>query len=87
VFRSSGWVVSGLDLRFGWGPPVRVEIQVGALYGDAPRLRLDGLGDAGEPLFFSATVRIQTDRGHTVVSSGPYRFVRHPGYLERSFSS
>jgi protein-S-isoprenylcysteine O-methyltransferase Ste14 len=26
-------------------------------------------------------VRIQTDRGHTVITSGPYRFVRHPGYL------
>jgi len=30
--------------------------------------------------FFSAVVRIQTDRGHTVVTTGPYRFVRHPGY-------
>jgi protein-S-isoprenylcysteine O-methyltransferase Ste14 len=27
-----------------------------------------------------ASVRIQTDRGHTVVSSGPYRYVRHPLY-------
>lgn len=26
-------------------------------------------------------VRIQTDRGHQVVSSGPYAYVRHPGYL------
>jgi protein-S-isoprenylcysteine O-methyltransferase Ste14 len=25
-------------------------------------------------------VRIQTERGHTVISGGPYRFVRHPGY-------
>jgi protein-S-isoprenylcysteine O-methyltransferase Ste14 len=30
--------------------------------------------------FFSAAVRIQRERGHRVVSSGPYRFVRHPGY-------
>lgn len=30
--------------------------------------------------FFSGTVRIQSERGHTVVSSGPYRWVRHPGY-------
>ena len=30
--------------------------------------------------FFSAIVRIQTDRGHTVITDGPYRFVRHPGY-------
>jgi len=25
-------------------------------------------------------VRIQTDRGHQVVSTGPYRWIRHPGY-------
>ena len=31
--------------------------------------------------FFSSVVRIQTDRGQTVIQSGPYRFVRHPGYL------
>jgi protein-S-isoprenylcysteine O-methyltransferase Ste14 len=30
--------------------------------------------------FFSAVVRIQTDRGHVVVSDGPYRVMRHPGY-------
>jgi protein-S-isoprenylcysteine O-methyltransferase Ste14 len=31
--------------------------------------------------FFEPTVRIQDDREHRVVSSGPYAFVRHPGYL------
>ncbi|NLE33904.1 MAG: isoprenylcysteine carboxylmethyltransferase family protein [Bacteroidales bacterium] len=31
--------------------------------------------------YFSGMVRIQTDRDHKVVSSGPYRWVRHPGYL------
>ena len=31
--------------------------------------------------FFATTVRIQDDRGHRVVSSGPYRLVRHPGYF------
>jgi protein-S-isoprenylcysteine O-methyltransferase Ste14 len=36
--------------------------------------------------FFSRVVRIQTDRGHYVVQEGPYRFVRHPGYLAGSFS-
>ena len=30
--------------------------------------------------FFSAVVRIRTDRGHKVVNSGPYHFIRHPGY-------
>lgn len=33
-----------------------------------------------ENRFFSSVVRIQTDRGHVVCDSGPYRFVRHPGY-------
>jgi protein-S-isoprenylcysteine O-methyltransferase Ste14 len=33
-----------------------------------------------ENRFFSAVVRIQDDRGHRVIDSGPYRIVRHPGY-------
>jgi protein-S-isoprenylcysteine O-methyltransferase Ste14 len=33
-----------------------------------------------ENQFFSAVVRVQTDRGHRVVDSGPYAVVRHPGY-------
>lgn len=31
--------------------------------------------------FFVATVRIQRERGHRVVSEGPYAYVRHPGYV------
>ncbi len=31
--------------------------------------------------FFSSRVRIQTDRGQYVVTEGPYRYVRHPGYI------
>lgn len=31
--------------------------------------------------FFSPLIRLQTERGHHVISGGPYRFVRHPGYL------
>lgn len=30
--------------------------------------------------FFSSAVRMQPDRGQELVSSGPYRIVRHPGY-------
>ena len=33
-----------------------------------------------ENCFFSGMVRIQTDRGQYVVTGGPYRWVRHPGY-------
>jgi protein-S-isoprenylcysteine O-methyltransferase Ste14 len=31
--------------------------------------------------FFSEGVWIQTERGHSVTSNGPYRYVRHPGYV------
>ncbi len=30
--------------------------------------------------FFEGTVRLQEDQGHRLVSGGPYRYVRHPGY-------
>ena len=33
-----------------------------------------------ENRFFSGMVRLQIDRGQKVVSSGPYRWMRHPGY-------
>lgn len=35
----------------------------------------------GENPFFEKTVRIQHEREHRVIESGPYRFVRHPGYV------
>jgi protein-S-isoprenylcysteine O-methyltransferase Ste14 len=31
--------------------------------------------------FFEPSVRIQTDRGHHVIDTGPYRIIRHPGYV------
>ena len=31
--------------------------------------------------WFSSTVRIQTDREQQVVQEGPYRYIRHPGYV------
>jgi protein-S-isoprenylcysteine O-methyltransferase Ste14 len=72
-------VVAGLDERFGWSPafsaPVTILSLIMILAGYA-------LGSYAliENRFFSGTVRIQSERGHHVVSSGPYRWVRHPGY-------
>ncbi|MFU2210860.1 methyltransferase family protein [Solidesulfovibrio sp. C21] len=37
--------------------------------------------------FFEGTSRIQTDRGHRVICSGPYAYVRHPGYVAMIFAS
>jgi protein-S-isoprenylcysteine O-methyltransferase Ste14 len=72
-------LVAGLDALFGWSPafslPVKIVSLVIILAGYA-------LGSYAiiENRFFSAEVRIQVDRGHQVVSSGPYRWIRHPGY-------
>jgi protein-S-isoprenylcysteine O-methyltransferase Ste14 len=35
--------------------------------------------------FFEPTVRIQTDRGHKVIDTGPYAIIRHPGYVSAYF--
>lgn len=37
--------------------------------------------------FFSPVVRIQSERGHHVISTGPYRYVRHPGYTGMLFAA
>ncbi len=73
-------VVAGLDIRFGWSPIFDLSIQLGGVI-------LLVLGYAVfswamvSNAFFSTQVRIQADRGHTVASTGPYRYVRHPGYV------
>ncbi|HOR01176.1 MAG TPA: isoprenylcysteine carboxylmethyltransferase family protein [Anaerolineae bacterium] len=73
------YIVAGLDQRYGWTGSVPVVAQAAALV-------VCALGYAGvvwataANAFFSQIVRIQAERGHTVVSGGPYRYVRHPAY-------
>jgi len=73
------WVVAGLDARFGWSPNLPDGIQIAALLLNFAGSMFSTWATFANP-FFSSHVRIQTDRGHTVVRSGPYRFMRHPGY-------
>jgi protein-S-isoprenylcysteine O-methyltransferase Ste14 len=73
-------LIAGLDIRFGWTRELSTLWHVvGAVVYAA------GLGLFGWAMitnaYFSTVVRIQTDRGQTVCSTGPYRFVRHPGYV------
>ena len=74
------YVVAGLDRRFGWSAPVHpgVSIAAGAVL-IAALLIVERAMHANS--FFSSVVRLQHDRGQTVVSSGPYARVRHPGYV------
>ncbi len=72
--------VAGLDHRHGWSLPLPLWLQLTAL-----GVVILGffLGNWAMVVnrFFSSVVRIQHDRDHTVVTAGPYRWVRHPSYL------
>jgi protein-S-isoprenylcysteine O-methyltransferase Ste14 len=73
------WTVAGLDRRFGWSPNLGLSVQVLSLM----VVLLGGLlgtWSMSVNRFFSGTVRIQSERGHTLVRGGPYEYVRHPGY-------
>ncbi len=73
-------VVAGLDVgRFHWSTPLPPAVQV---LGLAISFASWGLVLRAMVVnrFFSPVVRIQTERGHHVVTTGPYRYVRHPGY-------
>ena len=73
-------VVAGLDVgRFGWSGPIPVAVQAAALAGCAAGMGLS-LWAMAANRFFSPVVRIQAERGHRLVSSGPYALLRHPGY-------
>lgn len=73
-------LVAALDKRFRWStpPPPFAQIAAGVVF--VAGAALTAWAIAVNP-FFSAVVRIQTDRGHAVVDRGPYAQVRHPGYV------
>jgi protein-S-isoprenylcysteine O-methyltransferase Ste14 len=76
----AAWIVSGLDDRFDWSVQMPLTLHIVALVVVVLGYAMVVWAMASNP-FFSATVRIQADRGHTVATGGPYRYVRHPGYL------
>jgi len=71
---------AGLNRRCGWPPEVDLALQWSFLAVYLLGYTLFGWAMLSNR-FFSSQVRIQADRGHVVESGGPYRFVRHPGYL------
>jgi protein-S-isoprenylcysteine O-methyltransferase Ste14 len=73
-------IIPGLQVRYGWSPRLGWTIQLVGLVVVALGYGLVSWAMASNP-FFARTVRIQMDRGQTVASGGPYRYVRHPGYI------
>ncbi len=75
------FILSVLDAaRFSWTPKISfLVIVLGCVAFSVGQILL--LWAKRVNRFFSSVVRIQTDRNQTVCTDGPYRFVRHPGYL------
>jgi protein-S-isoprenylcysteine O-methyltransferase Ste14 len=75
------WIVAGLDRgRFHWSDDVPGWLQGICLFTVAAGYAL-ALWAMRVNRYFSSVIRIQTDRGQHVVTTGPYSFVRHPGYV------
>jgi protein-S-isoprenylcysteine O-methyltransferase Ste14 len=72
-------IVIGFDKQQDWTTPFAFNVKIATLV-----VMVVGYAFSTwafmENRFFSGVVRIQKDRGHHVVSTGPYRIMRHPGY-------
>lgn len=79
-------LISGLEERFNWSPePYSVPVKIVAIAVLVSAYVFSSWAMI-ENAYFSGIVRIQADRGHAVCSSGPYRIVRHPGYIGATLS-
>jgi protein-S-isoprenylcysteine O-methyltransferase Ste14 len=74
------YVVFGLDHRFGWSIPLSTFMKMTGFIAFIAGFFLSAWAMV-ENQFFSSVVRIQKERGHVVCDTGPYQWVRHPGYL------
>ena len=73
-------IIAGVDVgRYHWSPPAPLPLRASALVVFTVAMAFS-LWAMVVNRFFSSVVRLQTDRGHHVITDGPYRFVRHPGY-------
>ena len=73
-------LLAGLDVgRLHWSATAPFPLQILGLIGFAIGMGLTTWAMLVNR-FFSSAVRLQPDRGQHVVTAGPYRVVRHPGY-------
>lgn len=80
LIQLSRYIIAGLDQRYNWTGGFPFAVQIAALVVCALGYALFVWATASNA-YFSQIVRIQRERGHTVASGGPYRYVRHPGYF------
>jgi len=74
------YLVAGFDRGNGWSGTLSPAMQIVALVVMIGGIALSDWAMATNK-FFSGVIRIQADRGHAVQTGGPYRFMRHPGYV------
>jgi protein-S-isoprenylcysteine O-methyltransferase Ste14 len=73
------WIIAGFDERWSWSPDLSLPLQVVAMLLVLLGYAI-GTWAMAANAYFSGVVRIQDDRGQTVIQTGPYRYVRHPAY-------
>jgi protein-S-isoprenylcysteine O-methyltransferase Ste14 len=75
------YCMAGLDSgRYHWSPDFHISLIIMGIILTALGQLLFLIAQK-QNKFFSSTVRIQTERGHTVCDTGLYKFVRHPAYM------
>ncbi len=78
------YILAGLDQRYGWTVGFPIAAQLAGLVVCVLSYALLAWAMTSNA-FFSQIVRIQSERGHAVITHGPYRYVRHPGYVGMIF--
>jgi protein-S-isoprenylcysteine O-methyltransferase Ste14 len=80
-FFAAHLVIAGLDVgRFHFSDGVPLWARLAGLLGMALAMGFT-IWAMRVNRFFSPVVRIQSERGHRLVTDGPYARIRHPGYL------
>lgn len=78
--------VAALDAgRFRWSQKLPCGVQTASLFAFMLAGAIEAWAISANP-FFSTAIRIQSERSHRVMTGGPYRFIRHPGYLAMAIS-
>jgi protein-S-isoprenylcysteine O-methyltransferase Ste14 len=78
ILPIAAWIVAALHVRFNWSPAMPLALHIAGMIGFVLAWVLV-IWATYSNRFFTTTVRIQKD--HAVQTGGPYRYVRHPGYV------